>query len=166
MNYLMMLKQTMGHMTHNGSWIAGVTVALPAWILRKHDILPSAYHDWLVVALLLVIMLDWLCGSALARRSTTVTKSSSTAIDSLIRDCMIMICVGLAYLMDYALQTGSFIFVVFVMAFIWQNFISVMANVYVLGWERYFPMWLVNIINNEITHKIKKYLEDSHEKDK
>lgn len=165
MNYLNLFKQTIAHMNSSGSWFVGLAMTAPAWMLKQHDILPSAYHDWLVIALLLVIMLDWLCGSALARRSKVMTKRSSTAIDSLIRDCMIMLCVFVAYLMDYELRTGSFIFVAFTMAFIWQNFISVMANIYVLGWEKYFPMWLVKIIDNEIAHKIKKYLEgDHHEK--
>lgn len=159
MSYLNSLKQTFDQLYQTNSFAVGLTVALPTWIMKQHGLLPNSYHDVLVIALLIVIVLDWLCGSVLARRSQLMVKSSSTAIDSLIRDFMIMLCVALSYLMDYELQTGSLIFVAFTMAFIWQNFVSVMANIYVLGWEKYFPLWLIKIIDQEIKHKIKKYIK-------
>lgn len=159
MNFLSLFRQTLTQMNHNDSWIAGITLAIPSWIMKQHDLLPNQYHDVLILALLIVIVMDWAAGTALARKSPKVIKQSNTAIDSLIRDFMIVLCVFLAYLLDFELQSGSLIFAVFCGAFIWQNFISVMANIYVLGWEKYFPMWLVKLISNEITHKIKKYLD-------
>ena len=157
MEHIEMFKQTLSQINSKGSWILSISISVPTWILTKHGIFPNAYHGWLVVSLLIVMVIDLLCSSTLARKSKVIIRKSSTAIDYLIRDFMIILCISLSYLMDYEFQTGSFIFVTFTLAFIWQNFISVMADIYVLGWDKYFPMWLIKLIDNEIAHKVARY---------
>lgn len=61
--------------------------------------------------------------------------------------------------MDFVLKSKSFLFAVFTAAFIAQNMNSVLSNVYVLGWNKYFPMWLFSLLKDEIISKVKKYYQ-------
>ncbi len=42
-------------------------------------------------------------------------------------------------------------------AFIWQNFYSFLGNIAALGWSKYFPMWLFNLVQDEMVAKLHKY---------
>lgn len=131
---------------------------LPKWINNIHSILPNKYHAVIAIALLIVMLLDFICSVELAKQSNKVLKTSTKAVDILIRNCMIILCIILAYIFDLLFETGSIAFVIISVAFMWQIIVSVMADIYVLGWQKYFPIWLIKLINNEITQKINRYI--------
>ena len=67
------------------------------------------------------------------------------------------------YGFDFLFNTGSVIFVIITAAFIYHNFYSLVANIAVLGWEKHFPMWLLNWLDNEIAAKKEKYFPTKKE---
>lgn len=160
-----LLSNQLGRMTKDGSFVVGslgglVSLAVPEWINHEGW---DHYHTIMIVILLAVFIMDWMAGSALARRSTVKRKTSEVANDSLIRDGIVMgVCLS-AFGVDQLLEsTGSWVFVIFTAAFIYHNFYSLMANVAVLGWEPYFPMWLLKWLQDEIETKKEKYFPADH----
>lgn len=158
-----MFKNQLGKMGNDGSWIVGmatgaISIVIPNWIYQKEW---SMYHSVLILMLLGVLVLEWVVGRRLSTLSPVKRKTSDVAIDAAIRDAIIIcICVG-AYGFDYLLSTGSIIFVVFTMAFVYHNLYSLIANVAVLGWDKHFPMWLIKWLDNEIKAKTDKYFPNN-----
>lgn len=159
-----LLKSQLIKMGSDGSWIFGVatsiTVALPAWISQTDW---SRHHTVLAVILLAVICMDWLVGSRLAKASPVRLKTSEVAIDSMVRNIIIVAICGIAWGLDYLFGTGSLIYAVATGAFIYHNFYSLMANMSVLGWDKHFPMWLLKWLDDEIQAKTKKYFPKKKE---
>lgn len=153
-----MLKGQLLKMNTDGSWLAGVTtsvtLALPAWVSQKEW---SWSHTILAIILLVVMCMDWLVGSRLAKKSEVSLKTSEVAIDSMIRNIIIVAICGIAYGLDFLFSTGSIIYAVATGAFIYHNFYSLMANINVLGWGDWFPMWLLRWLDDEIKAKTAKY---------
>lgn len=160
-----LLKGQLTKMSTDGSWLAGVatsiTLALPAWISQSDW---SRHHTVLAVILVAVICLDWLVGSRLAKVSPVRLKTSEVAIDSMVRNIIIVAICGIAWGLDYLFGTGSLIYAVATGAFIYHNFYSLLANIVVLGWDKYFPMWLLRWLDDEIKAKTKKYFPNKEDK--
>jgi len=114
-------------------------------------------HMYIAALLAIIIALDYAVGDRLARKNGSY--KSSVGIDAVIRDGVIFGIVAMAWIFDQLLNTGAFIFAVLSFAFIYHNLQSFAANLYVLGWDKYFPMWLFRILESEINAKIKKYTE-------
>ncbi|WP_157454985.1 phage holin family protein [Carnobacterium maltaromaticum] len=153
-----MLKNQLGKMGNDGSWLVGsvtaISLQIPEWIYNERW---SNYHSVLISILLGVLIFEWLVGGRLAKLSPVKRKTSEVAIDALVRDgAIIAICLG-AYGFDFLLGTGSVIFVLFTAAFIYHNLYSLLANVTVLGWGKHFPIWLIKWLDNEIKAKTDKY---------
>lgn len=153
-------------MTKDGSFIIGgigglLSLTVPDWVNHPGW---NYYHTIMIIILLAVFVMDWMAGSSLAHHSTVKRKTSEVANDSLIRDGIVLgICLS-AYGIDQLLvSTGSWVFVIFTAAFIYHNFYSLMANIAVLGWEPYFPMWLLKWLEDEIEAKKEKYFPADHE---
>lgn len=138
--------------------VIGVVLAIPAWV--EHDF-PTREHGIMIGILLAVLVIDWITGSQLAKRSPVSKKLSHTANISLIRDFIIVLMCAMAVGLDFVLNTKSFIFAIFTAAFIWQNFYSVLGNIITLGWGKYFPLWLFILIEkwvqDEVRSKQNKY---------
>ena len=163
-----MLKNQFEKMNTDGSWIfgavtGGVAIVIPEWIYQPGW---SGNHTTLIGILFGIIILEWLVGSRLAKRSPVKQKTSEVAIDSLIRDILILGICSIGLGLDKLFGTGSIIFTVVTSAFIYHNFYSLMANVAVLGWEKHFPMWLLKWLDNEIKVKTKKYFPNAKDLDK
>lgn len=160
-----LIKGQLQKMAGDGSWLAGVatsiTVALPAWISQSDW---SRHHTVLATILVAVICLDWMVGSRLAKESPVKLKTSEVAIDSMVRNIIIVAICGIAWGLDYLFGTGSLIYAVATGAFIYHNFYSLMANIAVLGWDKHFPMWLIRWLDDEIKAKTKKYFPNKEEK--
>ncbi|MGX2947150.1 phage holin family protein [Enterococcus alishanensis] len=160
-----LLRNQLSKMTADGSWLAGIvggglSLTIPKWVTSKEI---TVEHGVLVGILLLVFVMEWVVGRRLAKISTAKLKQSSIMNDSLIRDFIIItICVA-AYGFDYLLGTGAVIFCLFTIAFIYHNFYSLMANIAVLGWEKYFPVWLLRWLQDEIEAKKEKYFPNNKE---
>ncbi|MEJ1300129.1 phage holin family protein [Latilactobacillus sakei] len=78
-------------------------------------------------------------------------------IDALMRDFIIVVICACSIFLDFVFETESFIFAFFTGAFIWQNFYSFLGNIAALGWSKYFPMWLFNLVQDEMVAKLHKY---------
>lgn len=159
-------KMIQSHAIYGGA--IGAMLAIPAWV--EHDF-PTKEHGIMMGILLVVLIIDWLTGSQLAKRSPVSEKLSHTANISLIRDFIIVLMCGMAVGLDCVLNTKSFIFAIFTAAFIWQNFYSVLGNLITLGWGKYFPMWMFSLIEkwvqDEVRSKQNKYFPtkgEFHEK--
>ena len=154
-----LLKGQLSKMRTDGSWIfgavtGGLTIAIPQWIYTKGW---SVNHTILIGILVGVIGMERLVGGRLATLSTDKYKSSRVAIDSLIRDVLIIGICAMGLGLDQLFSTGSVIYTIITAAFIYHNFYSLMANIAVLGWDKHFPMWLLNWLDNEIAAKREKY---------
>lgn len=140
--------------------ITGLTLSIPQWIYSKTM---NHYHAVLIVLLVGILTLDVIAGSSLAKKSNEVKKRSRTLYDTLVRDFIIVaICIG-AYGFDYLLGTYTILFTVVTAAFILQNAYSFAGNIYVLGWTKYYPVWLFKWAKDEIESKKEKYFPTSED---
>ena len=163
-----LLKSQLSKMNVDGSWIfgavsGGLTIAIPQWIYTQGW---SDNHTILICILIGVIGFEWLVGGRLATLSTDKYKSSRVAIDSLIRDVLIIGICAMGLGLDQLFSTGSVIYTIITSAFIYHNFYSLMANIAVLGWDKHFPMWLLNWLDNEIAAKRDKYFPVKNKEEK
>lgn len=162
-----LLKGQLVKMGVDGSWVFGVVsgglaIAIPQWIYTQGW---SANHSILIIILIGIIAMEWLVGGRLAKLSPVQKNSSEVAIDSAIRDVIIIGMCAAGYGFDHLFDTGSFIYVFITAAFIYHNFYSLMANIGVLGWEKHFPMWLMNWLENEIEAKKDKYFPENNKEE-
>lgn len=150
------LRSTLDNMHIDHSWVFGVvsgfTLSIPDWVQHERW---EAHHTVFVGVLCFVILADWIAGSMLASKAHN--KTSTAWNDSLIRDCLIIGCCIMASGIDYSLQTGSLFFFILTLAFIHHNLYSFMANLALLGWEKYFPIGLIKWLSDEIEAKATKY---------
>jgi phage-related holin len=112
-------------------------------------------HVYIAAALAIVVVLDYAVGVRVAHKNGSY--KSSIGNDAVIRDGMIFAVVGLAWIFDQLLSTGAFVFAILALSFIYHNLQSFVANLYVLGWDKHFPVWLFKILESEINAKIEKY---------
>jgi toxin secretion/phage lysis holin len=112
---------------------------------------------YIASALAIIVALDYAVGVRIAKKNHQY--ESNIGIDAGIRDGIIFAIVSLAWIFDQLLNTGAFVFAVLAFSFMYHNLQSFAANLYVIGWDKYFPMWLFRILESEINAKIKKYIE-------
>jgi phage-related holin len=114
-------------------------------------------HIYIASALVIIVFLDYAVGDRLARKNKTY--ESNIGIDAVIRDGMIFAIVGVGWIFDQLLGTGALIFAVLALSSFYHNLQSFVANLYVIGWDKYFPMWLFKLLESEINAKIAKYIK-------
>jgi phage-related holin len=112
-------------------------------------------HIYIVSALAVIVILDYIVGDRLARKNKTY--ESNIGIDAVIRDGMIFAIVGVGWIFDQLLGTGALVFAILAFSSMYHNLQSFVSNLYVLGWDKYFPLWLFKILESEINAKINKY---------
>ena len=149
------LLEQFNKMIHDKSFLIGSALAIPVWILNAKGW--GEVHSWLIILLTLIIIAEWIVGSRLAKLSEVKNKTSEVAIDAVIRDGVIYIIVMAGWVADQLFKSGSLIFAILALAFIYHNLYSLTANLYVLGWDKHFPMWLFKWAENEIRVKKEKY---------
>jgi toxin secretion/phage lysis holin len=115
----------------------------------------NVLHIYIAVALAIIVLLDYVVGVRVAKKNKSY--QSNIGIDAVIRDGVIFLIVGVGWIFDQMLGTGAFVFAVLALSFIYHNLQSFVSNLYVLGWDKHFPMWLFKIVESEINAKIKKY---------
>lgn len=162
---LSVLSETLAKMRLDHSWlvgaVSGLTLAIPEWVRHEEW---EMHHNEFIIVLLIIIIADWIAGSRLAAKSHN--KTSTHWNDSLIRDVIILgMCVA-ASLLDDAMHTGSFLFFVITLAFMHHNLYSLLANLALLGWDKYFPVGLLKWLDNEITAKTIKYFGKDQKNEK
>lgn len=114
-------------------------------------------HMYIAAALAIIVVLDYVVGDRLAKKNDLY--QSNIGIDAVIRDGIIFLIVAVGWIFDQLLGTGAMVFAVLALSFFYHNLQSFVANLYVLGWDKYFPMWLFKILESEINAKINKYIE-------
>ncbi|MBM4762696.1 phage holin family protein [Bacillus sp. B15-48] len=112
-------------------------------------------HGYIVALLAIAVICDYSVGVRVAKKSGQY--ESNKGIDAVIRDGHIFAIVAMGWIIDQLLGTGAFIFAVLALSFTYHNIQSFAANLYVLGWDKHFPMWLFRILESEINAKVKKY---------
>lgn len=112
-------------------------------------------HIYIATALAIIVLLDYVVGVRVAQKNGTY--KSSIGIDAVIRDGIIFLIVAVGWIIDQLLGTGAFVFAILAFSFMYHNLQSFAANLYVLGWDKRFPMWLFKIVESEINAKIVKY---------
>ncbi|MBS4198626.1 phage holin family protein [Bacillus sp. FJAT-49732] len=112
-------------------------------------------HAYIAAVLAIIVALDYTVGVRVAKKNNKY--ESNIGIDAVIRDGIIFAIVAVGWIIDQLLNTGAFVFAILAFSFIYHNLQSFAANIYVLGWDKYFPMWLFRILESEIKAKIKKY---------
>lgn len=112
-------------------------------------------HIYIAAALAIVVISDYTVGVRVAKKNGKY--ESNIGIDAVIRDGLIFAIVAIGWIFDQLLGTGAFVFAVLALSFIYHNLQSFVANLYVLGWDKHFPMWLFKLLESEITAKVKKY---------
>lgn len=156
-----LIKDQLLKMEKDKSWVAGilssVILAVPKWVLKKEI---GIEHAVLIVILVVILSMDYLAGSTLAKKSPVKRKNSTTLFECIVRDFTIIAICVLGYLFDYLLGTGSIILTAITVAFAYQNLYSFMANVAVLKWEEKFPLWLFKWLQDEIEAKKEKYFPE------
>lgn len=162
--FLEMFKSQVGKMFENNNAffgsLMGAAIAIPSWIYEKELRLQ---HVVLMVLLIGVLVVDHIVGSRLAKKSDDKLRTSYTLFDSIVRDFIIIaVCAG-AYGLDYLLGTYTIIYSIVTFAFILQNSYSVAGNIYVMGWTKYYPVWLFKWAKDEIEAKKDKYFPDDKE---
>lgn len=157
-NILSLFLGQLTKMHDDKSWVfglaGGVTIAIPGWVSSKSI---GLEHAILMLILLAIFAMEWLVGGRLAKLSTEKRKGSTVMIDSAIRDVVIIICCVIGYGVDYLIGTGSIVYAILTLAFIYHNLYSLLANIVVLGWGKYFPLWLLKWLEDEIELKKDKY---------
>ncbi|MFJ5714257.1 hypothetical protein [Neobacillus sp. NPDC093127] len=59
----------------------------------------------------------------------------------LLETAFIFLVVAVGWIIEQLLGTGAFVFAVLALSFFYHNLLSFVANLYVLGWDKHFPMW-------------------------
>ncbi|OIK11970.1 hypothetical protein BIV60_17090 [Bacillus sp. MUM 116] len=111
-------------------------------------------HMYIAAALAIIVFLDYVVGVRVAKKNGSY--KSSIGIDAVIRDGVIFLVVSVGWIFDQLLGTGALVFGILAFSFGYHNLQSFGANLYVLGWDKYFPMWLFKILESEINAKIRK----------
>lgn len=152
-------------MFDNKSFVVGTIFSFTTnFIVRLRGIEGiSLFHAELMLVLIMVLLFDYIVGYRIAKRNNTY--QSSIAIDAIIRDAIMIGIAAMFFLVDRILETGALLYTVIVFAMIWNSLQSFVANIYVLGWQRYYPVWLFNIVNSEINAKLKKYMKNTDHDD-
>lgn len=112
-------------------------------------------HIYIASALAIIVFLDYIVGVRVAKKNGSY--KSSIGIDAVIRDGVIFLVVAVGWIFDQMLDTGALVFAVLAFSFFYHNFQSFVANLYVLGWDKHYPMWLFKIVESEINAKINKF---------
>jgi phage-related holin len=121
----------------------------------------SNNHIYLFLLLLLIIGLDFIVGIRIAHKNKMY--QSNIGIDAVIRNALILLTVVIGWLIDKILGTGALVFGILTLSLAYHNFQSFVANLYVLGWDKWFPIWLFKLVEVEVESKIKKYKISSSE---
>ncbi|MDF2946128.1 MAG: holin family protein [Bacillales bacterium] len=154
---LKQMSELVKHMIENKSMIVGIVGGTIGsffdGLLNTASF--SNNHIYLFLLLLLIIGLDFVVGIRIAHKNKMY--QSNIGIDAVIRNALILLTVVIGWLIDKLLGTGALVFGILSLSLAYHNFQSFVANLYVLGWDKWFPIWLFKLVEVEVDSKIKKY---------
>ncbi len=112
----------------------------------------------------LVISLDWIGGHRAAKKDGSY--ASEYGIEGAYRTVFLLIMPAVGHLIDQITGMPGIAFGFVIAAFglhIWK---SMTANVVRAGWEKWVPEWAMNVVADEIEHKIARATKRRQEKEK
>lgn len=107
-----------------------------------------------IAALALGIALDWFGAIAAAKKDKSY--SSQYGILGVLRTAVIIILPVWGNLIDKALHTQGFFFYLLTVGLLYHTIVSMTANFTRAGWNKWIPMWVLELISSEIEAKMKR----------
>jgi phage-related holin len=109
---------------------------------------------YIIGALSLGIALDWL--GAIAAATKDKSYSSQYGIIGVIRTAVILALPVFGKLLDSALSTQGFIFYMLSIGLLYHTLVSMTANFKRAGWDKWIPLWALELITSELEAKVKR----------
>ena len=144
-------------MIENGSLLFGMALgSISTFFMELREVEGfGGLHVKMLIVLSMVLLLDYILGVKIARKNGTY--QTDILIDACVRDMIMIAIVATFFIVDDILGTGAILYTTIVFALIWNNLQSFVANIYILGWQRYYPTWLFHLMNSIILKKIEKF---------
>jgi phage-related holin len=107
-----------------------------------------------ISCLAVAITLDWLGAIAAAKKDKSY--SSQYGILGVLRTAVIIILPVWGNLIDKSLHTQGFFFFMLTIGLLYHTVVSMTANFTRAGWDKWIPMWALELISSEIEAKMKR----------
>lgn len=104
--------------------------------------------------LALAIALDWI--GAIAAATKDKSYSSQYGIIGVLRTAVILALPVFGKLLDAALNTQGFFFYMLTIGILYHTVISMTANFKRAGWDKWIPLWALELISSELEAKVKR----------
>lgn len=111
-----------------------------------------------------VITLDWISGYRASKKDGSY--ASEYGIDGGFRTTFLLIVPALAHWVDVLTGTPNVVMGFTLLSFGFHVWKSMTANVYRAGWDRWIPVYVLNIVADEIEHKVARARKRIAEKEK
>ena len=111
-----------------------------------------------------VIALDWISGYRAAKKDGSY--ASEYGIDGGFRTIFLFIVPALAHGVDLLMSTPNVVFGFALLSFGFHVWKSMTANVYRAGWDKWIPVYVLDIVADEIEHKVARSRKRVAEKQK
>ncbi len=108
----------------------------------------------IIGTLALAITLDWLGAIAAAKKDGSY--ASQYGILGVLRTAVILVLPIWGKSLDAALNTQGFFFYLLTIGLLYHTIVSMTANFTRAGWDKWIPMWILNLIASEIEAKMKR----------
>jgi phage-related holin len=108
----------------------------------------------IIGTLALAIALDWLGAIAAAKKDGSY--ASQYGILGVLRTAVILVLPIWGKSLDAALNTQGFFFYLLTIGLLYHTIVSMTANFTRAGWDKWIPMWILNLIASEIEAKMKR----------
>jgi phage-related holin len=105
-------------------------------------------------ALAFAIVLDWF--GAIAAATKDKSYSSQYGIIGVLRTAVILALPVFGRLLDSALSSHGFFFYMLTFGLLYHTAVSMTANFTRAGWDKWIPVWALNLITSEIEAKMKR----------
>ena len=122
-----------------------------AYVGPAFDLLYGPGRISVILALYVVILLDWVTGIAAARRDESY--HSDYGISGVFRTIFILAFPALANVLDHAMGTPGLLFYAVTFGLIYHTYVSLTANAARAGWSKYIPQAVLRFVTSEIKAK-------------
>lgn len=107
-----------------------------------------------IITLALAIALDWI--GAIAASTKDKSYSSQYGIIGILRTTVILALPAFGKLLDSALSTQGFFFYMLTIGLLYHTLVSMTANFKRAGWDKWIPIWALELISSELEAKVKR----------
>ncbi|WP_309119218.1 phage holin family protein [Paenibacillus sp.] len=122
-----------------------------AYVGPFFDIVYGPERTSVILALYVVILLDWITGIAAARREEAY--SSEYGVSGIFRTIFLLAFPALGNVLDHAFGTPGLLFYAVTFGLIYHTYISLTANAARAGWSKYIPQAVLKYVTAEIKAK-------------